>query len=94
MPEPARHVEELRAGTRLRVGSVTLIPIERVVVRAGAAGSAAWFTAVMEPFALVVGDAGGVRAIGVGAEEVSLESLGETIPGLFSMVEASLERGP
>lgn len=94
MPEPARHTEELRAGPQLRVGSVTLIPIERVVVHAGTAGSAAWFTAAKEPFALVVRDAGRVRAIGVGAEEVSLESLGEMIPGLVSMVEASMARGP
>jgi hypothetical protein len=94
VPEHARHTEELRAGTQLRVGSVTLIPIERVVVHAGTVVSAAWFTAAKEPFALVVRDEGGVRVIGVGAEEVSLASMGETIPGLVSMVEASMGRGP
>ena len=73
MPEPARHVEELRAGTRLRVGSVTLIPIERVVVSAGTAGSAAWFTAVMEPFALVVRD--DFQNLGIGHEVLSYLTL-------------------
>ncbi len=82
MPEPARPTGELRAGTRLRVGSVTLIPIERVVVHAGTEGGAAWFTGAKEAYALVVRDAHGVRAIGVGAPEVSLEALREAIPGL------------
>ena len=40
------HAETLRAGRPLRIGSVTLVPIERVVVHAGTGGSAAWFTAV------------------------------------------------
>ena len=88
MPERARHAEVLRAGMPLRVGSVTLLPIERVVVRAGARARAAWFTAGKEPYALVVRDEGGVRAIGFGAEEVSLEALREAIPGLEGVLAA------
>jgi uncharacterized spore protein YtfJ len=67
---------------------VTLLPIERVRVHAGTGGSAAWFTAAKEPYALVVSDERGVRALGFGAVEVSLQALRETIPELVSMIAA------
>jgi uncharacterized spore protein YtfJ len=82
VPECAHHAEVLRAGEPVRVGSLTLLPIERVVVHASAGARTAWFTAAKEPYALVVRDERGVRAIGVGGAEVSLEALREAIPGL------------
>lgn len=83
MPERARHTETVRAGTPLRVGAVVLLPIERVVVHAGAGARGAWFTAAKEPYALVVRDGDGeVRVLDLGAGAVSLEELRERIPGL------------
>ena len=82
MPERATHTDVLRAGRPLRVGSVTLLPIERVVVRAGKGAGAAWFSAEKEPYAFVLRDEGGVRVVGVGPVEVSLEELREKVPGL------------
>lgn len=89
MPEFTRHIEAVRAGTPLRVGSVTLLAVERVVVLAGAGASAAWFIASKEPHALVVRDDGGVRVIGLGAVTVSLEALREAIPGLDDGLRAT-----
>jgi hypothetical protein len=86
MPERAIHTETVRAGTPLRVGSVTLLPIERVVAHSDVGPLGAWFTAAKEPYALVVRDACGIRALDIGAPAVSLESLREGIPGLDAML--------
>ena len=86
MPERTSHTETLRAGTPLRVGSVTLLPIERVLVHSDQGAFGAWFTAAKEPYALVVRDAGGIRALDIGATPVSLEALREGIPGLDAVL--------
>ena len=86
MPECTSHTETVRAGTPLQVGAVTLLPIERVVVHSGMGALGAWFTAAKEPYALVVRDAGGIRALDIGAMGVSLEALRERIPGLDAVL--------
>jgi len=86
MPERTSHTETVRAGTPLRVGSVTLLPIERVVVHSDMGPLGAWFTAAKEAYALVVRDAGGIRALDIGATAVSLEALREGIPGLDAVL--------
>jgi hypothetical protein len=88
MPERARRTETVRAGTPLRVGSVIVLPIERVVVHAAMGALGAWFTAALGPYALVVRDAAGIRAIDIGGgPAVSLEALRQSFPGL----DASLQ---
>jgi len=90
VPERAIHTAVLRAGRKLRVGPVTLLPIERVVLRAGSAAGAAWFSAEKEPYAIVVlHDEGGVRAVGVGPVLVSLADLREKVPGLDDELAAA-----
>lgn len=86
MPERASHSRALRAGTPLRAGSVTLLPIERVVMHSSMGALGAWFTAAKEPYALVVRDAGGIRALDIGAAAVSLQALREAIPGLDAVL--------
>ena len=86
MPERTGRTEMVRAGTPLRVGSVTLLPIERVVVHSGMGALGAWFTAAKEPYALVVRDAGGLRALDIGATPVSLEGLRQAIAGLDAVL--------
>jgi hypothetical protein len=86
MPERTSHTETVRAGTPLRLESVTLLPIERVVVHSGMGALGAWFTAAKEPYALVVRDAGGLRALDIGATVVSLEALRELVPGLDAVL--------
>ena len=88
MRERTSRTETVRAGTPLRIGSVILLPIERVVVHSVMGALGAWFTAAKEPYALVVRDAGGIRALDIGAAAVSLEALREEIPGLDAVLAA------
>lgn len=67
---------------------MTLLPVERVVVHSGVGALGAWFIAAKEPYALVVRDAGGIRALEIGVTPVSLEALRERIPGLDTVLAA------
>jgi hypothetical protein len=86
MPEPNEHTETLRAGTPLAVGSVTLLPIERVVTYSDQGNTTAWLSMAKEPYALVVCDAGGIRAIDTNAMAVSLAELRDKVPGLGALL--------
>lgn len=90
MPDRAARVDTMRAGSPLGVGSVILLPIERIVVRAepGALGSA-WVFAAMEPYALIVRSPDDTRVVALGAAEISLEQLRERIPGLDAVLAAT-----
>lgn len=82
MPERSTHCETLRAGQPIAVGPVTLLPIERIVLHANTGAAHGWFSAAKEPYALIVREAGGIRAIDCGAVAVSLEELREKVPEL------------
>ncbi len=87
MPDRAGQVDTLRAATPVSVGSVSLLPIERVLVHSDRNAPVAWASAALEPYALIVRDALGIRALDVGAGAVSLEQLRERIPGLDAMLK-------
>ena len=80
MAERARPDERLRAGAPLRVGTVTLLVIERAVVRSYVGASWAGIYTAMEPYALVVCDPGGVRALNVEGSTVKLDDLRKRVP--------------
>jgi hypothetical protein len=86
MPERKTATETLRAGTPFAVGSVTLLPIERVVIHADKSKAGAWFSVVKEPYGLVVRDRDGIRAVATGAAAVSLEQLREQIGNLDALL--------
>ena len=86
MPERTGQFDTLRAATPLRVGSATLLPIERVVVHSERSARGVWVSAAMEPYALIVRDAGGIRVIAVEALAVSLEELCEKTPELDALL--------
>ena len=86
MAEPRRRLETLRAGAPLRVGSATLLLIERSEVLAELGARGAWLSAVKEPYALVLRDGEGVRAFPAGAAAVTLEELRERIPELEALL--------
>lgn len=88
MPERTRHVETVRAGTPVTVGAVILLPIERVQLHAGRGNTGMWFSAVKEPYALIVRDAAGIWAIDSDAEAVSLQGLRQRVPGLDEVLGA------
>jgi hypothetical protein len=77
---------KLTAGAPVFVGSVTLLPIERVVMHADMATTGAWFSVAKQPYALVVRDANGIRTLDIDAAAVSLEHLREQIPGLDALL--------
>jgi hypothetical protein len=81
--------EELRAGAPIRVGSVTLLPLERVVLRAARCGGAACASAVVSPFVLLVLDGGDVRVFDVGAPAPPLDELRERVAGLDAALAAA-----
>jgi hypothetical protein len=82
MPECNTRTEILQATTSLTVGSVTLLPIERVVRQFASGDAHGWFLLAKEPHALVVRDAGGIRVVDTSAMPVSLDQLREKVPGL------------
>ena len=86
MPERGSRTETVRPGRPIRVGSVVLLPIERVVLRADRGARRLWVSAVKEPAAIVVRDGGGTWAVDAGATAVSLEELRERIPGLDALM--------
>ncbi|UCD69635.1 MAG: hypothetical protein JSW48_06115 [Betaproteobacteria bacterium] len=85
MPDYDTRSEKWRAGEPLRIGRVTLLPIERVSMRAKSAAAHAWLTACKEPLALVVRDAQGIRAIEV-TTALSIERLRDEIPELDDLI--------
>lgn len=87
MPEPKVHRETVRAGVPVRIGPVTLLPIEHVTVIGSDDGRVqGWLAAAMEPYALIVHDAGGTRAFGRDAQALPLETLRDRVPGLEALL--------
>jgi hypothetical protein len=88
MPENGRCDETFRAGAPVTLGPVGLLPIERVVLSAGLCAGLAWVAALKQPVALIVRDAGGIRALGIGDGPVALDALREKVPGLDAALAA------
>ncbi len=86
MPEQHTRTETLRAATPVRVGSVTLLPIERVVMHAYLGAAHVRLSVAKEPYAIVIRDAAGTRAVDIGAATISLQQLRDQIPGLDSLL--------
>ena len=93
MLERTHHAETVCAGTPVSHGPVMLLPIERVVLNAGCGNTRLWFSANKELYALIVHDAGGLRALDTDAAAVSLDELRERVPGLDAVLAAMLSPG-
>jgi uncharacterized spore protein YtfJ len=79
-------MEALRAAIPLRVGAVTLVPIERTEISSSAGDAGCWMGAVKEPFAIVVCDAGEIRVFAVDSSDLSLDELIEETPNLAAIL--------
>lgn len=79
-------METLRAGEPVKVGGVTLVPIERTRIGSDAGGAGCWIGAFKEVVAVVVCDDGGVRALTTDSSEIDLESLIEETPNLRAVL--------
>jgi hypothetical protein len=89
MPEGPSRGKGFRAGAPLRIGATTLLAIERIAVRTERGDAWRWFSAVLEPHALVVRDAQGIRALGIGAAPVLLEDLRRDVPDLDRLLDGA-----
>jgi hypothetical protein len=88
MLERTSHTEIVRAGTPVTQGAVMLLPIERVELHSGWGNTRVWLSAIKEPYALIVRDAGGLWAVDIDAAAVSLEALRQRVPGLDTVLAA------
>jgi len=88
MPERGTGAQVMRAGPTIDLGCVTLLPIMRVELQSIRCGAQQWFSAAIEPHALIVRDADCWRAItaGAGAGEGSIEELRAQVPGLATIL--------
>ena len=66
-----------------------LVPIERVVRNVDVSEMGLWFSFEKEPYALVVRDANGARAVSVEAVAVSIEELCARIPGFEAFLASA-----
>lgn len=89
MPERLRiHTARLQAAAPLKAGGVTLLAIERLVVRSEGVPGLHWYSASKEPWAIVVHRAAGTWAIGVDDRPMALQRLLETVAGLATALQA------
>ena len=82
MLERAQHAA-LRVGKPVSFGSVTLVPIERVVLQSI---DPLWFTAALRLHALVVRDTNGILAFDANARLTSLAALRASVSGLDAVL--------
>ena len=71
-----------------------MLAIERVAVRSCHGESWGWISVVLEPFAVVVRDPLGTRAIGMDGEPMELGNLVERVPGLAEILEGASDPLP
>ena len=76
----------LRAAGPLRVGDVTLVPVARAGIRSDSGESGYWLSAFKEAYAVVVCDAGGIRALAVDSSDIALDALIEKTPNLATIL--------
>ena len=75
-------MKELRVGTSVVIGEITIVPIERVSISSDKVHHCSWFSGLKEPVAIVVIESGGLRAIDMKACDLSLVELARNVPGL------------
>ena len=78
--------ETWRLGARRVVGATALQPVERVLRRDHRGDGHAWCSFTLEPYALLIRDAAGWRAIGVDARPIPLATLRAKLDGLDSLL--------
>ena len=88
MAEGGIRSETYRAGTSIRLGSITLLPVERSVMHVARTGPGLWCWCDKAPHALLVRDAGGVRAVGSDAAPVDVARLRALLPDLDALLAA------
>jgi hypothetical protein len=89
VPERRIHRDRLVPGALVAVGSLRILPVERVALDAGGGGAAAWLVARKEPWALVIDDGSGARALGPDGVAVPLDAVRRRVPDLDDRLAAA-----
>lgn len=79
-------MERLRAANPLRVGDVTIVPVERTDIQSDTGNSGCWIGGFKTVFAVVVRDAKGVRALAADSSEIPLDDLIRETPNLRGVI--------
>lgn len=79
-------IDELRTGNAIALGDITLIPIEHYYFQPETRELGGWLLGLKEPYAIVIKDRTGVRALDTSSVEISLESLIRDIPELEAIL--------
>jgi uncharacterized spore protein YtfJ len=78
---------ELRIGSPVAAGGVTLVPIERSSVQFEKGDRGCWLSGLIEPVAIIVCDAAGIRAYNTTGTDIPYASLLRKIPNLGAFIE-------
>ena len=81
-------MDKLQAGIPLTTGKFTLIPVEHLFLKTKIESTYDWLVAFKEPYAIIVCDSNGVRALSLKDKPLSLEDLFQTVPDLGALVES------
>jgi len=85
-------MNELRAGNPIVAGEVTIVPIEHCYIMSIIEDVGSCFYGLKEPFAIIICDAIGIRAIDTEGIEISVESLIKKISDLGALLESSTQK--
>lgn len=72
----------LKVGNALTINRVTLLPIERISLHTETMNSFRWVIAKKEPYAIILRDSKGERAIDMQGNPVPIETLTQKLPDL------------
>ena len=72
----------LQAGTPIVIDNATLIIITRLSIEADSTGYMYWLQASKEPYALVIRDAHGLRALDMSGRRLAISELIDDVSGL------------
>ncbi len=89
MPDKESHHETWRVGESITAVNITLLPVEKVLIRSSKGDAGTWVQASKEPFAIIIRDDKGVRALDMCANSVSLEELHQKIPDLDALLAST-----
>jgi len=76
----------LELGNPKAIGDLTLVIIERLSTNADHTANTFWLNARKEPYALVMGDNRGLRALDMTGQQLVIEELTEAVPGLIEFI--------
>ncbi len=80
--------ESLHVEAPVVVGSVTLLPVKRIVRHAQGGDQPRWLSVTMAPYALVLRDAAGTRVVNADGAATSLDALREDVPQVDAALAA------